>query len=496
MSVTQDARTLTTYGFESSPSTDKEEREEQSSHRPVRRRSMKTLHWIGLYAALHAVIHTFFVVLRFSTTGVDSYRVKRAHTLAWAELGMLFGSFILFGRLSQAFANLFLPNSRAENGSLSFLPLGNRWRHICLSDIWRALVFLFLVLAHVSFLFYYIWLSEEPNLLSLISLWAMGLYLHLLVLSIVFEVLYYLVKFIENRRGEESFKLTKLTPMTRDQITVSILALSFVLACGGLFTALSDPVVQTEQIFSKHLPSSMGHPVKIALLTDIHIGPSIGKTRIEKVVKMTNEINPDVVAIAGDLADGFVSDLREAAAPLCNLKTKYGVYFATGNHEYMHGNVDEWFAFLRSCNITVLHNENRHIALPQNASLCMAGMDDLETLKLHIPGHGMDPEKALRGCRPGELQVLLAHQPNAAKRVIRDGLATHLDLILSGHTHNGQMYVFWPIVWAVNAYKRGLYYDAPTDTQIYVSAGVNFFGPPIKMMGNCEIIDLQIFPRH
>ncbi|GMT06142.1 hypothetical protein PENTCL1PPCAC_28316, partial [Pristionchus entomophagus] len=456
---------------------------------------VKTLHWVGIYAALHAVIHSVFIFLRFTTNGVDSYRVKRAHTLAWAELGMLAGSFILFGRLSQAFANVFLPNSRSENGSLSFLPLGNRWRHICLSDIWRAVIVLFLILAHVSFLFYYIWLSDEPNLLSLISLWAMGLYLHLGVLTVLFEIGYFVVKFIENRRAQEGFKLTQLTPVTRDQINISILIISFVLACGGLFTALSDPVIQTEQIFSKHLPSSMGNPVKIALLTDIHIGPSIGKTRVEKIVQMTNELKPDVVAIAGDLADGFVADLKTAAAPLCNLRTKSGVYFATGNHEYMHGNVDEWFDFLRACNITVLHNENRHIALPQNASLCMAGMDDLETLKLHVPGHGMDPEKALKGCRPGELQVLLAHQPNAAKRVIRDGLATHVDLILSGHTHNGQMYIFWPIVWAVNAYKRGLYYDEATDTQVYVSAGVNFFGPPIKMLGNCEIIDLQMFPR-
>uniref|UniRef100_A0A0N5A819 Metallophos domain-containing protein n=1 Tax=Syphacia muris TaxID=451379 RepID=A0A0N5A819_9BILA len=254
---------------------------------------------------------------------------------------------------------------------------------------------------------------------------------------------------------------------------------SCMIVASGLFVAMSTPSVVYVDVPLRNLSKSQEN-ITIALLTDIHIGPSVGRSRIQKIVDIVDSLQPGIVAIAGDLADGFVQNLKGAAEPLKYLHSKYGSYFATGNHEYIHGGVDEWFSFLRESGITPLHNEHAIVSLNESSIFV---------------GHKMDYKKALSGCSnsTNEVVILLTHQPNAARIILDDSSVNkHIHLILSGHTHSGQMYVFVPIVYALNAFVRGLYYDAVRDTFVYVSAGVNYFGPPVKMISTCEIILLKL----
>ncbi|VDO59793.1 unnamed protein product [Haemonchus placei] len=132
--------------------------------------------------------------------------------------------------------------------------------------------------------------------------------------------------------------------------------------------------------------------------------------------------------------------------------------FFKGNHEYMHGNVEEWFAFLENCNITVLHNSYKRFVTKKGDHFCIAGADDLYAAKVHFPGHAMQPERAVSGCALNDTTIMLAHQPNAAKLMLSHPLVSEkLDLILSGHTHGGQMYLFVPIIYLANAFgTRGI----------------------------------------
>ncbi|KHJ82005.1 hypothetical protein OESDEN_18304 [Oesophagostomum dentatum] len=99
----------------------------------------------------------------------------------------------------------------------------------------------------------------------------------------------------------------------------------------------------------------------------------------------------------------------------------------------MHGNVEEWFAYLEACNITVLHNSQKRFALSNGDKVCVAGADDLYAAKAHFPGHGMDAKKAVVGCQPGDAVIMLAHQPNAARLMLDDpSVGKRIDLILSG----------------------------------------------------------------
>jgi len=167
----------------------------------------------------------------------------------------------------------------------------------------------------------------------------------------------------------------------------------------------------------------------------------------------------------------------------------------------MHGNVDEWLFYLQDkLNIHPLRNEHRKIyhnaTSDSDGYICLAGVDDLIAAQSHIPDHALDYRKALNGCESAAAVLLMVHQPNAAQMILADATyGSMIDVVLSGHTHGGQMYFFLPFVYIGNAYTRGLYRDARTGAQIFVSAGVNYFGPPVKMFGLCEIVEITLVGR-
>ena len=214
----------------------------------------------------------------------------------------------------------------------------------------------------------------------------------------------------------------------------------------------------------------------IVQLTDLHVGPTIGRAFIEDIVRRTNELRPDLVAITGDLVDGTVERLRHAVEPLRELRARHGVYFVTGNHEYFSG-AGPWIAELGRLGIKVLRNER--VSLGGPAGFDLAGIDDHTAGRL---GEGpSDLDRALHGRDPARAVVLLAHQPRAVLEASRLGV----DLQLSGHTHGGQIWPFTYLVKLQQPYIAGLHRHG--DTQIYVSPGTGYWGPPMRLGTRAEI---------
>ncbi|KAK0425351.1 hypothetical protein QR680_009155 [Steinernema hermaphroditum] len=252
--------------------------------------------------------------------------------------------------------------------------------------------------------------------------------------------------------------------------TFAALILALALTFFGVAVAKRSPTVKVVDVFIDNLPPELDG-FSIVQLTDIHIGPTVGKQRIEKIVTLTNSLNPHAITIVGDLVDGFTEHIGHQVLPLSRLKSRFGVFYVTGNHEYYHGDVNEWIdLFRKRANLTVLRNEAR-VLTSGHRSLCIAGVDDLYTEKLSIGGHKMDAVKALNGCPDGAVNILLVHQPNAATRIIAR-VKKHIDLILSGHTHGGQMYIFWPFAYLRNDYLHGLYSEKVSGMQICVSSRI------------------------
>ncbi|MFF4210512.1 metallophosphoesterase [Streptomyces sp. NPDC001796] len=244
----------------------------------------------------------------------------------------------------------------------------------------------------------------------------------------------------------------------------------------GTYGVLRGPAVKRVTVPLAKLPRA-AHGFRIAVVSDIHLGPVLGRGFAQKVVDTINSTQPDLIAVVGDLVDGSVKDLGPAAAPLSRLKARHGSYFVTGNHEYFSG-ADQWVEEVRRLGLHPL--ENARTELP---AFDLAGVNDLAG---ESEGEGPDFTKALGDRDTSRAVVLLAHQPLQIHEAVRH----HVDLQLSGHTHGGQL---WPgnfVAAAANPTVAGL--DRYGDTQLYVSRGAGAWGPPTRVGAPSDITVVEL----
>jgi uncharacterized protein len=263
----------------------------------------------------------------------------------------------------------------------------------------------------------------------------------------------------------------------------SVATVAGVMAAQALRSALGPVAVQRVAVRVPRLPRAH-HGLRIAQLSDVHVGPTIGREFIEEIVRRTNDLAPDLIAITGDLVDGSVADLRAAVAPLAGLRARHGVYFVTGNHEYFSG-VEEWLQELPRLGIRVLRNER--VSIGEGASsFDLAGVDDRSAARYGGPEPGAALELALAGRDPSRALVLLAHQPRSFLEAAPRGVG----LQLSGHTHGGQLWPFSYIVRLSQPFLAGLHRLG--DAQLYVSRGTGYWGPPMRLAAPAEITHLTL----
>lgn len=262
-------------------------------------------------------------------------------------------------------------------------------------------------------------------------------------------------------------------------------ALGLALSGWGVWSAVRPVEVKRVPIRLRKLPESMGG-VRLVQLTDMHVGLTIGRDFVEDIVRKVNALAPDIVAITGDLIDGNVADLGGAVAPLGDIEAKLGTYFVTGNHEYYSG-ADSWLTFLESIGIRALRNER--VELEKNGNIIhLAGVDDW-TAHQFGSGHGADVERALAGRDTTKPVVLLAHQPVQFDEAREHGV----DLQISGHTHGGQIFPFGFLTRLVQPFLAGLHRRG--DSQIYVSSGTGYWGPPMRIAAPSEITLIELEPE-
>lgn len=241
-------------------------------------------------------------------------------------------------------------------------------------------------------------------------------------------------------------------------------------------------VVRRVQVPLARLPAAL-HGTSIVQLSDVHIGPTLGRRFLDRVVDEVNALEPDLVVITGDLVDGSVDKLRDDIAPLARLRAQHGVYFVTGNHEYYSG-ADAWCAHLRELGVRILRNERVSIGSAE-AGFDLAGIDDYSAHHFGR-GHGADLGRALAGRDPSRELILLAHQPRAIVEAEQRGVS----LQLSGHTHGGQIWPFNFLVRLQQPVTSGLVRFGRS--LIYVSNGTGYWGPPMRLGSPAEITQLVL----
>ncbi|MFC8449123.1 metallophosphoesterase [Kitasatospora sp. NPDC057223] len=255
--------------------------------------------------------------------------------------------------------------------------------------------------------------------------------------------------------------------------TVAIGAAGAALAVvgNGTYGVLRGPRLKQVTVPLAKLPAR-ADGYRIAVVSDIHLGPILGRAHTQRIVDTINGAQPDLVVIVGDLVDGSVPDLGRDAEPLARLRARDGSYFVTGNHEYFSG-AAPWVDFVRSLGVHPLQN-----ARVELAGFDLAGVNDLAG---QAEGDGPDFAKALGDRDRSRTSVLLSHQPVTIHDAVRHGV----DLQLSGHTHGGQL---WPgnyLAELANPTVAGL--ERYGDTQLYVTRGAGAWGPPVRVGAPSDI---------
>jgi predicted MPP superfamily phosphohydrolase len=245
----------------------------------------------------------------------------------------------------------------------------------------------------------------------------------------------------------------------------------------GIKTALGPPRLDRVQIPLAKLPRALDG-TRLAVVSDIHLGPLRGSHHVGRIVDLINSVNADIVCVVGDLVDGTVAELGRFAQPLAGIRSRQGAYFVTGNHEYYSG-FQPWVDEVARLRIRPLRNERVELG-----GLDLAGVNDLGGT-----GYGDAPDfgKALGGRNPSRPVVLMAHQPLMAHDAARYGV----DLQVSGHTHGGQMVPFNLLVRLDQPIVSG--FGRVDGVPVYVTNGAGFWGPPVRVGAppQVSVIDLR-----
>ena len=267
--------------------------------------------------------------------------------------------------------------------------------------------------------------------------------------------------------------------MPSSRITFFIpLAVSVLVGVYGHIEALN---IRTELIVIKSpkIPENVGK-LRIVQISDVHLGLIMGEWRLERILREVRRAKPDILVSTGDLLDGQINDISRMADKINDIRTPYGKYAVTGNHEF-HAGIGRSLAFAEEAGFTVLRGEKLEIP----GLIIMAGVDDVRANR--FGGHGKTSEKLLLSDLPkNQFTVLLKHRP-----LVESGSEGLFDLQLSGHTHGGQLFPFSLLIKLLYPIDKGLL-PLRDGVFLYVNRGSGTWGPPMRFLVPPEvtIIDL------
>lgn len=316
--------------------------------------------------------------------------------------------------------------------------------------------------------------------LALVGSVLMGIWGAFIIFSIPVDVVH-LVVFLVRKFSQQAHDPDR-RQFISNTFRMSLVGVSAGIGAMGLIQVMSGARVKKVSISHSKLPQNLKN-LTIAQISDLHVGTTIRQGYVSEVVEKTNALNPDLIFITGDLADGKMSDLEQHLAPLGNLQSKYGVYYITGNHEYYWGALSQ-IETCKSLGFIPLINENRVIDI-NGSKLMIAGVTDPVAEQMMIE-HTPNLPKAIESFELVDFKILLAHRPDT----IIEAEPLGFDLQFSGHTHSGQFFPFNLLLPLAHKYYRGLNHHG--NMQVYVNAGTGYWGPPNRFAIPSEISHITL----
>lgn len=271
------------------------------------------------------------------------------------------------------------------------------------------------------------------------------------------------------------------TPRTfRHRVSRVFLAITIIGGIWGFYDAIVPLRVDTVPVFLDGLPAE-AEGMRIAELADLHVGLFTRPSRLQKFFETTRALRPDVVILAGDLVDDDPYFVPKLMRGVSFLDPHPPVLAVLGNHE-MYGQPYRFISDLRASRVHLLVNEGVTIR-----SVCFAGISDFAAQQ---PDLQPDTARALSGCPPAAMPIVVAHQPKA----FDEARSRHVPLTIVAHTHGGQFGIRplgWSLAGVFLPYDMGLFRRGAS--QLYVNTGTGFWLIPFRlgMTGEITVIELH-----
>jgi hypothetical protein len=260
-------------------------------------------------------------------------------------------------------------------------------------------------------------------------------------------------------------------------LRLGAMTLGLLLAGLAVVQGLRAPAVTDHEVRLPGLPAEADGTVVVAL-SDLHLGTLLGPDWLAARVEQVAGLRPDLVVLVGDLFEGHTTPEAGLVRELCRLAAPLGVFAVTGNHDD-HGD-DRTLDVLERCGIRVLHDEWAEV----RPGLVLVGVDDLTSRRRH--GEGGDPIGSALAGRPPGGTILLSHSPYDSVRAARAGAG----LMLSGHTHGGQI---WPFSWLIHAVYDVVDGRVEVDGMTFiVGRGTGTWGPRMRLWSRSEILRVTL----
>jgi len=316
------------------------------------------------------------------------------------------------------------------------------------------------------------WLSD--GLVWIGSFWmgAMAYFFVILLAIDLLRLVNYLIPFFPDF-------LTRNLQYTKKVTALIVIGAVFLTVVGAHINSVLPRIQALELMIQKKSPLK---ELNIAVISDVHLGTIICNSHFMRIVDKINSLNPDIVLFAGDLVDEDIEPVirQNLGETLRQIKSKYGIYGVTGNHEYI-GGVEPACKYLTEHGVIMLRDSVVQI----DGAFTLVGREDVSIVQFDRKKRRSlgdlikDVDKTLP-------IILMDHQPLRLNDAVDNGI----DLQLSGHTHHGQLWPFNYITEAVYEISWG--YKKKRDTHFYVSCGVGTWGPPMRTGNRPEIVNVKL----
>ena len=309
------------------------------------------------------------------------------------------------------------------------------------------------------------------------EIFALSVYFYFTFMFVFVSYGFFIEILIFFRRFFSKIYEKRLSSGKRKVVFAVLFCVAFETVAGGWFLAQNITVKNIELQSPK-----IEEYTRVVQISDIHFSRVIDESFAEKIVPMINALKPDIVLFTGDYMDKGISNPQKIAETMKRIVAPLGKYAISGNHEFITGYFD-CIEFIEQNGFEFMDGR----AVNVGGNIVVGGVMDRSAKLANILYH--EDFNVLKKFENRNFNIYLKHRPELA-----EGDSAYFDLMLSGHTHGGQLFPFSIVVKIVNKYLAGMY-DLGNGAKLYVSRGTGSWGPTVRFSATPEITLIELKPE-